>query len=244
MGSGAVRPAPRLIAALAILASVAASPSVRPKAAVDPEEAVHAMLRRVVDAPEATGTVWMERSDPFGGPPDRERGSLWYLPGRGLRYRSERKGGQELVIDRAADAFLLYSPTQRVIYRAPFARAPLQIRRLITDPERILAKDLRSTPERLVIGGAARAGFRLRSASLGDSIGDVSTWIAADPSSGLPRWIAVASEADSVLLELRGLTLLKAAQPRDLALNAPRGTREEPLDPRELLRSDDQGESR
>ncbi len=239
-----MRPAPRFIAALAVLATVSASPSAGQKAGVDPEEAVHAMLRRVADSAEATARVWIERSDPFGGPPDREGGRLWYLPGRGLRYRSERKGGQELVIDRASDAFLLYSPTQRVIYRAPFARAPLQIRRLIADPERILAKDLRSTPERRVIRGAARPGFRLRSASLGDSIGEVSTWIAADPSTGLPRWIAVSSEDDSVLVELDGFALLKAARPRDLTLSAPRGTREEPLDPRELLGGDHQGKSR
>ena len=239
-----MRPTPRLIAALAVLASVAASPSPAPKTGADPEEAVHAMLRRVVDSPEVTAAVWIERSDPFGGPPDMERGRLWYLPGQGLRYRSERKGGQELVIDRANDAFLLYSPTQRAIYRAPFARSPLQIRRLIGDPERILSKDLRSTPERRIIHGAARSGFRLRSASLGDSIGEVSTWIAADPSSGLPRWIAVCSEADSVLVELRGFALLKTARSRDLAVSAPRGTREEPLDPQELLRGDDRGESR
>jgi hypothetical protein len=133
----------------------------------------------------------MERSDPFGGPPDVERGRLWYLPGRGLRYQSERKGGHDMVIDREGDAFLVYSPTERLVYRAPFARSPLQIRRLIADPEQVLAKNLRSTPERRVILGVARSGYRLRPASLGDSLGEVSTWIAADPSSGLPRWIAI-----------------------------------------------------
>ena len=211
---------------------------------VDPEEAVHAMLRRVVTAPEATARVRIERSDPFGGPPDVERGRLWYLPGRGLRYQSERKGGHEMVIDRERDAFLVYSPVERLVYRAPFARSPLQIRRLIADPERILAKDLRSTPERRLIRGAPRSGYRLRPASLGDSLGEVSTWIAADPSSGLPRWISIYSEAESVLVELRGLTLLKTARPRDLTLSAPKGTAEEPLNPRELLDSENRGESR
>lgn len=238
--------AARGIATLALLAFSAAAPApaAGPKTPADPEEAVHAMLRRVVNAPEATARVLIERSDPFGGPPDRERGRLWYLPGRGLRYRSERKGGQEMVIDRERDAFLLYSPTQRLVYRAPFARAPLQIRRLIADPERIVAKDLHSAPERRILRGTPRSGFRLRSASLGDSIGEVSTWIAADPSSGLPRWVAVFSEAESVLVELEGLALLKTARPRDLALSAPRGTPEEPLDPRELLGVPDRGESR
>jgi len=233
---------------LAVVACSTVAPSAgRPagtEPGVSPEEAVHAMLRRVVDAPEATAGVRMERSDPFGGPPDVERGRLWYLPGRGLRYRSERKGGHEMVIDRERDAFLVYSPAQRLVYRAAFARSPLQVRRLIADPGRILAKDLRSTPERRVVRGAPRAGYRLRSASLGDSLGEVSTWIAADPASGLPRWIAIDSEAESVLVELQGLTLLKRAKPRDLTLSAPKGTREEPLNPRELLGGAERGESR
>ena len=236
--------APRRAAALAILTWCAAASAAGTHTGADPEEAVHAILRRMVSAPEATARVSIERSDPFGGRPDREEGRLWYLPGRGLRYLSERKGGQDLVIDRERDAFLLYSASQRTIYRAPFARAPLQIRRLIVEPERILTKNLRSTPERRVIGGTSRSGYRLRSVSLGDSIGDVSTWIAADPSSGLPRWIMVFSEAESVLVELRGLTLLKSARPRDLALSAPRGTPEEPLDPKELLDGADPGKSR
>jgi len=237
------------VAALAVaaLAVAVAPPSGRPaglEAGVDPEEAVHEMLRRVADAPEATARVRVERSDPFGGPPDVEQGRLWYLPGRGLRYRSERKGGHEMVIDRERDAFLVYSPAQRLVYRAAFARSPLQIRRLIAEPDRILAKNLRSTPEKRSIGGASRPGFRLRPASLGDSLGEVSTWIAADPSSGLPRWIAVFSEAESVLVELRGLTLLKSARAGDLTLSAPKGTAEEPLDPRELLGGGNRGESR
>jgi len=236
------------VAVVAVVALSAIAVSAAPPAAsrrdVDPEEAVHAMLRPMASAPEATARVSIERSDPFGGPPEVERGRLWYLPGRGLRYKSEGKGGHEMVIDRERDAFLVYSPTERLVYRAPFTRSPLQIRRLISDPERILAKDLRSIPERRVIRGAARSGYRLRSASLGDSLGEVSTWIAADPSSGLPRWISIYSEAESVLVELRGLALLKAARPRDLDLSAPKGTPEEPLNPRELLERDNRGESR
>jgi hypothetical protein len=235
------------MAAVAILAWTAAPSAVRsadPQPGVNPEEAVHAILRRVVTAPEVTARVWIERSDPFGGPPALEQARLWYLPGRGLRYRSERKGGHEMLIDRERDAFLVYSPTERLVYRAPFARSPRQLRQLIAEPERIMAKDLRSVPERRVIGGTRYSGYRLRSASLDDSLGEVSTWIAADPATGLPRWIAIYSEAESVLVELRGLTLLKTARPRDLTLSAPKGTPEEPLDPRELLGGANRGESR
>ena len=232
--------APVSIAALVLVAAGA----VGLDSNLDPEEAVHAMLRRLVTAPEATSRVVIERSDPFGGAPDRERGRLWYLPGRGLRYRSDRRGGQDLVIDRDRDAFLLYSPSERRLYRAPFARAPLRIRRLIVEPERILEKDLRPVPERRTIHGVARSGYRLRSASLGDSLGEVATWIAADPSSGLPRWIAITSEAESVLVDLEGLGLRKKAKPGDLASSAPKGTPEEPLDPREFLGGAKRGESR
>ena len=234
------------LAVLAVFGAIAASAprAAAPRQDVDPEEAVHAILRPMASAPEATARVSIERSDPFGGPPDVERGRLWYLPGRGLRYKSEGKAGHEMVIDRERDAFLVYSPTERLVYRAAFARSPVQIRRLIADPERILAKDLRSIPERRVIRGAPRSGYRLRPASLGDSLGEVSTWIAADPSSGLPRWISINSDADTVLVELRSLTLLKSARPRDLTLSAPKGTPEEPLNPRELLERDNRGESR
>jgi hypothetical protein len=61
-------------------------------------------------------------------------------------------------------------------------------------------------------------------------------WIAADPSSKLPRWIAFASEAESLLVELRDVTLRKSPRLSDLQLSAPKGTPEEALDPRELLR--------
>lgn len=210
----------------------------------DPDEAVHAMLRPVVTAPEVTSRVLLERSDPFGGPPQREHGRLWYLPGRGLRYRSDKKNGQDLLIDRTQGAFLLYNPADTVVYRAPFDRAPATLRRLVVEPERILEKNLRAAPERRVIHGVARDGYRLKSESLGDSLSQVSTWIGADPKSGLPRWIAVDSEAESVLVELETLARKDTARPADLALGAPRGTREEPLDPRDLLGGDRGGESR
>jgi len=210
----------------------------------DPDEAVHAMLRPVVTAPEVTSRVLLERSDPFGGPPQREHGRLWYLPGRGLRYRSDKKNGQDLLIDRTQGAFLLYNPVDTVVYRAPFDRAPATLRRLVVEPEGILEKNLRAAPERRVIHGVARDGYRLKSESLGDSLSQVSTWIGADPKSGLPRWIAVDSEAESVLVELETLARKDTARPADLVLGAPRGTREEPLDPRDLLGGDRGGESR
>lgn len=215
-----------------------------PSWGADPNEAVHAMLRPVVTAPEVTSRVLLERSDPFGGPPARERGRLWYLPGRGLRYRSDKKNGQDLLIDRTQGAFLLYNPADTVVYRAPFDRAPVRLRHLIVEPEGILEKNLRAVPERRVIHGVARDGYRLRSESLDDSPREVSTWIGADPKSGLPRWIAVDSEAESVLVELETLARKEAARPADLVLGAPRGTREEPLDPRDLLGGDRGGESR
>lgn len=234
----------KVFSLFALAAGLALAASFTPTSGADAGKPVDAMLRRVVTAPEVTSRVILERSDPFGGPPDRERGRIWYLPGRGLRYRSEKKGGQDLVIDRERDAFLLYSPSERVVYRAPFARAPLHLRRLIAEPERVLEEDLRATPERRIIHGTERSGYRLRPASRGDSLQDVTTWIAADPKTGLPRWIAVCSEAESVLVELEGLAIRGAARPADLSVSAPKGTREEPLDPRELLGREDRGESR
>ena len=232
----------------AVLAAVAIAGAVwlaaGPTWGADPDEAVHAMLRPVVTAPEVTSRVLLERSDPFGGPPAREHGRLWYLPGRDLRYRSDKKNGQDFLIDRTQGTFLLYNPADTVVYRAPFDRAPVRLRRLIVEPERILEKNLRAVPERRVIHGVARDGYRLKSEALGDSPREVSTWIGADPRSGLPRWIAVDSEAESVLVELETLARKDTARPADLVLGAPRGTREEPLDPRDLLGGDRRGESR
>ena len=47
-----------------------------------------------------------------------------------------------------------------------------------------------------------------------------------------------------MLVELQVLTLLKTARPHDLVLSAPKGTPEEPLNPRELLDGAKRGESR
>jgi hypothetical protein len=193
------------------------------------------MIRRVLAAPEATARLTIERSDPFGGPPTRERGRIWFLPGRGLRYRSSERGGQDIVIDRAREAFLLYSPAEEVVYRGPYDRAPSRLRRLIAEPERALPASLRPTAERRVVGGRARDGYHLRTASLGDSLPEISVWVSGDAGSGFPRWIALATDVDTVTVEFRDWTLLSAARASDLALSAPRGTREEPLDPRELL---------
>jgi hypothetical protein len=199
------------------------------------DAAVREMLRRVVTAPEVESRVLIERSDPFGGPPDRQSGRLWYLPGRGLRFRADGRDGQDLVLDRSQESFLLYVPGEEVVYRAPFSRGPAKLRRLITDPERLLTADFRAVPERRVLHGDPVAGYRLRPAALGDSLPEAALWIAGDPRSGLPRWLAVETEADSVLVELKSLSVRKTARPGDLTIRLPAGTREEPLDPRELL---------
>jgi hypothetical protein len=200
------------------------------------------IVRRVIDAPEVTGTVVLWRSDPFGGPPERLTGRLWYIPGRGLRYRAGREsGGEDLAIDRAAGTLLLYRASEGIIYRAPWERAPARLRRLVEDPEAVIERNLGVVAERRVIGGAKRSGYRLRRASLGDSLPDVSVWLAGDDRTGFPRWLTIASSEDSLTVEFRDLVARGAARPRDLAIAAPRGTPVEPLDPRELLPG---GESR
>jgi hypothetical protein len=213
-------------------------------AATDPDAAVKEMIRRVVTAAEATSSVVIERSDPFGGPPDRQSGRLWYLPGKGLRYKSDGKGRQDVVLDRVKGAFLLYVPSEHTVYRAPFDRGPRRLQRLITEPERALNSSPHAVAERRRVGGASVAGYRLRSASLGDSLPESAVWIAADPRSGLPRWLFVDTDDDTVLIELRGLGVRESAKLADLNIGAPKGTREEPLDPRELLERGSKGESR
>jgi hypothetical protein len=111
----------------------------------------------------------------------------------------------------------------------------------VEDPEAILTHNLGASPERRVVGGARREGYRLERASLGDSLSELSVWVAGDPGTGLPRWLAFASVDESLLVEFRGMAVRGGARPRDLTLGAPRGTPEQPLDPRELLRG---GESR
>lgn len=232
----------RAVRWITLAAGLSLATSVTTTLGADAGKTLDAMLRRVVTAPEVTTNVLLERSDPFGGPPRRERGRMWYLPERGLRYRSDQKDGQDLVIDHRRDAFLLYSPLDRVVYRAAFDRAPLHLRRLISEPERFLDEDLLSIPERRVIHGTERAGYRVW--SRGDSLRNGTTWISADPRTGLPRWIAITSEAESLLVELEEVAIRSTARPGDLSISAPKGTPEEPLDPKELLGGEDRGESR
>jgi len=231
------------LAAAAILVALA----IRGAAAAgggSPGAAVQDMIRSIVEAPEVATSLVIERSDPFGGPPDREKGQVWFIPGRGLRYHSSRPGGQDVVIDRETGAFLVYNPTEKTVYRAAFDRAPARLRRLIEDPHHALSADLKAVAESRVVHGASRAGYRLRTVAIGDSMPEVTTWIAPSAPGGLPRWVAFASDADSVLLQLDGLVLRKSARASDLKLSAPSGTKEQPLDPRELLEPRHSGESR
>ena len=238
-----------LLAALSALAwgaqsvapeSARARASIR--AAVTPaQHAVEQMLARVLRAPEVRSRVTITRSDPFGGPGERSEGRIWFLPGRGLRYRSEERGGEDIVVDREKGSFLVYRPSEQVLYRADWERAPARMRQLIMEPGRILDADFRAARERRVVGGAWRQGYRLHRASLGDSLPTVSVWIAADPANGLPRWLSAGGTEDSVDVEFRSMAILPKADPRDLNLNLPRDVRTEPLDPRDLLPG---GESR
>ena len=220
---------------LALLSCLAASWGACAASSVEGSDLVVAMIRRVLTAPEATARVTIERSDPFGGPPARERGRVWFLPGRGLRYRSLEKGGQDVVIDRSKDAFLMYSPEEEVLYRGAYGKAPARLRRLIAEPEQLITKNLSPTADRRDVRGAPRDGYRLRPAALGDNEQKVSTWIARDSKSNLPRFVSIASDVDTVLIEFREWKLQAKARPADLASSAPRGIHEEPLDPRDLL---------
>jgi hypothetical protein len=192
-------------------------------------------LRRVVTAPEATAPVVLERSDPFGGPPERERGRVWYVPGRGLRYRVDGKQGMQLAIDRRAGTMLLYRPSEPTLYEGVWEKAPSKLRRLVAEPERVLDGAARATAERRTIRGRSTSGWRLRSTSLGDSLGRASVWMSLDAKSGLPRFVSAASDVDTLLVEFRNWSLLRRARPADLGIEAPRGTPRAPLDPRELL---------
>jgi len=210
-------------------------------AAASPQDEVRSAFRRVLGAPEARARMVIDRSDPFGGEPTRERGTLWLLPGRGLRYRSTEPGGQELVVDRVREVFLLYSPSERRVYRAPYARAPGRLRRLIAEPERFLSADLNARPERRRVRGASHDGYRIRSGSLGDSIPEVSVWMSPDRRSGYPHWVTISSPTDTVWIEFRDWTIAAKARPANLVLSAPPGTPESPLDPRELLNRGETG---
>jgi hypothetical protein len=233
--------------AVLVLAAVGLAMGVgarRPEAAVaDPAADVRAMVRKLLDAPEVTSDVVLERSDPFGGDPDVERGKLWFLPGRGIRFRSSRPSGHDMVADRGKEKFYLYSPSENVIYQAPFEKAPARIRRLIQEPDRVLERDLRAVAQSRTIQGRSRRGYRILSAGGGDSLASVSIWVAPDPSTGQLRWLSVSTSAESLLVELKALTTRKKAEPGHLALSAPASATEQPLDPRDLL-GQDRGESR
>lgn len=212
--------------------------------AATPEEEVRASFRRVLGAAEARAGMVIERSDPFGGEPSRETGRIWLIPGRGLRFKSAAPGGQEIVIDRVKEVFLLYNASEQTVYRAPYTRAPARLRRLVAEPERFLQAGLAARAERRTIHGRAHDGYRIRGGSLGDSLPDVSVWMARERGSGLPRWVSISSPTDTVWIEFRDWALAARARPADLALSAPAGTREAPLDPRELLQRGSPGESR
>lgn len=209
--------------------------------AIGGDAPVDRMVRPLIEARSVTAQLLLLRSDPFGGPPEESRGRLWYQPGRGLRVRFERGGGEEILADRSRGGFYLYRQNEGTVYHAPWERTPARLRRLVESPERILDADLHARPDRRTLLGVARDGYRLRDASLGDSAAKVSLWVGADASSGLLRWITISAEEDTVWIELRGITLGKTARERDLRLSAPRDAKQEPLDPRELLRG---GESR
>jgi hypothetical protein len=205
---------------------------------------VRASFRRVLTSPEATASMTIERSDPFGGPPTSERGKLWILSGRGLRYRSLEKGGQarqEVVIDRQREIFQIYSPAEQVIYKTDYSRAPGRLRRIIAEPERFLGGELTAKAERRRVHGVSMDGFRIRGGSVGDSLPDVNVWTAKDKRSGLPRWITISSPTDTVWIEFKDWKLHAQAKTSDLAIGAPPGTKVAPLNPRELLERESGG---
>ena len=123
-----------------------------------PQEAVERMLARVFRAPEVRSQVTITRSDPFGGPGERSNGRVWFLPGRGLRYRSEERLGEDIVVDREQRTFLVYRPSERVLYRADWDRAPARMRQLITEPERILDSWRRGNEDSRAGSGAKGTG--------------------------------------------------------------------------------------
>ena len=226
---------------LALLAAMAVGAGAPARNAMSPQEAVERMLTRILRAPEFQSRVIITRSDPFGGPPDRSEGKIWFLPGRGLRFHAMAGGGEDIVADKEKGTFAVYRPSEGVLYRADWNRAPARMRQLVLEPEKILDADYRAVRERRRAGGAIRDGYRLHRASLGDSLPSVSVWLAADPATGLPRWVSAGGDEDSVEVEFRAITVLGKANPRDLDLALPRSVRTEPLDPRDLLPG---GESR
>src|SRR6185436_3381874 len=82
---------------------------------VSPKEQVDRMLARLLRAPEFRSRVVITRSDPFGGPPEHSAGRVWFLPGRGLRFHSEERGGEDIVLDREKGVFLVYRPSEQTV---------------------------------------------------------------------------------------------------------------------------------
>jgi len=58
---------------------------------------------------------------------------------------------------------------------------------------------------------------------------------APDPSTRRLHWLSISTPADTLLIELRALTIRKKAEPGHLTLSAPANATVEPLDPREML---------
>lgn len=230
---------PSRVTALAAALGLALAVSAATSFAAGEDGPVSRMLRRVLTAPQATANVVLERSDPFGGPPERERGRVWYIPGRGLRYQANGSRGMQLALDRPADRMLLYRPSEPKVYKGNWSKAPSKLRRLVAEPERVLKGSLEAGAERRTVRGASREGWRLKPTSLDDSDARASIWISPDPKSGLPRFVSVASDVDTLLVEFGSWSFPKAARPGDLSVRVPRGTPEGPLDPRELLDTKD-----
>ncbi|HZV90802.1 MAG TPA: hypothetical protein VFF34_02210 [Candidatus Nitrosocosmicus sp.] len=224
-----------VMTAAAVVLALGASGEPRSAAGSDPAAEVRAMVRTILDAPEVTSDVVLERSDPFGGDPDVERGQLWYLPGRGLRFKSSRTHGHDMAVDRGKEKFYLYSPNENVIYQAPFEKAPARIRKLIQDPDRVLDENLRAVAQTRTIQGRSRRGYQILSTGIGDSLTSVGIWVAPDPSTRQLHWLSISTPADTLLIELRALTIRKKAEPGHLTLSAPANATVEPLDPREML---------
>jgi len=229
------------VLALVVIAALSGAAVPAQPASSSAREAVEHMLARILRAPEFASRVLITRSDPFGGPDEVTEGRVWFLPGRGLRFRSMERGGEDIVVDKEKGSFLMYRPSERTVYRADWESAPARMRQLVMEPERLLEADYRAVRERRRVAGAWREGYRLHRASPGDSLPNLSVWLAADPSTGFPRWLAAGGDEDSVEVEFRQITIAAKANPRDLVLHLPRDVRTVPLDAKELLRD---GESR
>ena len=229
-------------AAVAAIAAAVTALSAIPAIPAAADDVVTAMMRRLLDAPEATASVVLERSDPFGGPPEREEGRVWYIPGRGLRYRAEGETKHEMALDREADRVVLYRPSEPHLYEATWARAPRRLRRLIADPERVLRGAEGAVSEPRDVRGKRHDGWRLREEGLGPSGSRTTVWMTRG-ASGLPQFVSVANDVDTLLVEFRRWSIRRAARPGDLAVDVPRGTPTSPLDPRDLLGGSDAPES-